>query len=123
MVNRRLVRRQDALKKTVGDATICEYFGQDVPTLGLATATLSGTFPPTSDAAWTVNETVDEMYFVLEGTGTIVYSDGESVDLEPGAAAHMPRGIRYRVTAARELRIVVATGPAWSAQQNKWVTD
>ena len=37
------------------------------------------------------------MYYVLEGTGKIIYQDGDSIRLEPESAVHNHRGLKYRV--------------------------
>jgi mannose-6-phosphate isomerase-like protein (cupin superfamily) len=61
------------------------------------------------------------MYYVPEGTGKIIYQDGDTIQLEPGSAAYMPRGLKYRVEDARGLRVVVPTELAWSADEHKVV--
>jgi mannose-6-phosphate isomerase-like protein (cupin superfamily) len=123
MAKKRIVRKHEASEKNVGGTVVRTYFLQTVPNLGLATATINGTYPPENEGTWAVNEGVDEMYYVLEGTGKIIYEDGDSIRLEPESAVHNPRGLKYRVEEARGLRVVVPTGPAWSADQHKWSAD
>jgi len=103
-----------------GDTVVRTYFLDTVPNLGLATATINGTYPPKNKGTWVINERVDEMYYVLEGTGTIIYQGGDTIQLELESAVCIPRGLKYRVEEARGLRVVVPTGPAWSADQHKF---
>ena len=119
----RIVRKHEASEKNVGDTAVRTYFLDEVPNLGLATATINGNYPPREEATWALNERVDEMFYVLEGTGKLVYQDGDTIELEAESAAYMPRGLKYRVEEARGLRVVVPTGPAWSADQRKWSAD
>ena len=123
MAQRRIVRKHEASEKGVGDTVVREYFVQIVPNLGLATATVNGTYPPENEGNWAINERVDEMYYVLGGAGKIIYQDGDTIQLEPESAAYIPRGLKYRVEEARDLRVVIPTGPAWSADQHKWCAD
>lgn len=123
MKESRLVKKDEANEKSFDGTVVKEYFLQTVPNLGLATATINGTYPPEKQGAWSVNEKIDEMYYVLEGTAKIIFQDGDILELEPESAAHIPLGLKYRVEEARGLRVVVSTGPAWSADQHKWSAD
>ena len=60
---------------------------------------------------------------MLEGTGNFICKDGETNQLEAESAVYIPPELRYRVEDARGLRIVVATVPAWSADQHKFCAD
>ncbi len=123
MTTERLISKTDATEVSVDGSRIREYYVQSVPNLGLATAVMNGTYPPQDKGVWACNESVDEMYYVLAGTATIVFQDGITVELQPESAVHLPLGLIYRVEDARRLHVVVATGPVWSAEQHKWSTD
>ena len=123
MTMRRIVRKHEASQVAISGTVVREYFSQTVPNLGLATATIEGTYPPKNKGTWAINERVDEMFYVLEGTGKIVYQDDVTIELEPESTVHFPCGMKYRVDEARNLRVVVATGPAWSLDQHKWLTE
>lgn len=123
MTTKRLIRKKEAQEVAVDDTVVQEYFSQTVPNLGLSTATMNGTYPPEHKGVWALNEHVDEMFYVLAGTAKIIFQDGETIELEPESAAHMPLGLKYRVEDAQGLRVVVATGPAWSPGQHKWTED
>lgn len=116
---KKIVHKHEASQKNVGSTIVRTYFLDTVPNLGLATATINGTYPPENSGTWALNERVDEMYYVLEGTAKIIYQDGDTIQVEPESAVYMPRGLKYRVEEARGLRVVVPTGPAWSADQHK----
>ncbi len=123
MMKKRLVSIQETNEISVGDTVIREYFSQSVPNLGLAVATINGTYPAAKVGNWALNVRIDEMFYVLDGTAKIIYQDGETIELKPESAAHIPLGIKYRVEEARGLRVVVSTGPAWSSDQHKFVRD
>jgi len=123
MKTKRMVRRREASEKTVGDTVVRTYFLKEVSKLGLASATMKRVYPPEPMGTWVVNERVEEMWYVIEGTGKIIYQDGHTFQLEPESAVYIPRGLKYRVEDARGLRLVVATGPAWSVDQHEFCTD
>jgi mannose-6-phosphate isomerase-like protein (cupin superfamily) len=123
MAEKRIVRKHEASEKNVGATVVRTYFLETVPNLGLATAAITGTYPPENEGTWAVNERVDEMYYVIEGSGKLIYQDRDTIQLEPESAVHIPRGLKYRLEEARGLRVVVPTGPAWSADQHKWSAD
>lgn len=120
MTTQRLVRREEAHEVPIDTTVVREYFAQVVSDLGLATATMNGTYPPEGKGTWAVNQRVEEIYYVLEGTAVVIYQDGERVHLEPGCAVYLPRGVKYRVEEARKLNVVVSTSPAWSPEQHVW---
>jgi mannose-6-phosphate isomerase-like protein (cupin superfamily) len=123
MTDRRIVRRDETREKRVGNSAVREYFGQTVLKLGLAAARLTGRYPPETEGAWALNERVEEMLYVVEGKGKLVFRDGEALALEPESAVHIPAGRRYRIEAAATLHVVISTAPAWSADQHKWSAD
>ena len=123
MQDKRIVFKGEAEEKEVGGSVVREYFVEQVPNLGLATALIRGTYPPEGEGTWAINEGVDEMYYVIDGTAKIVCKDGITINVEPQSAVHIPRSLKYRLEDAKDLRIVIATGPAWSADQHKWSID
>lgn len=48
----------------------------------------------------------DEVFVVLAGRGTVVFEDGEVVDLRPGVAVRLTAGERTTWTVTEELRKV-----------------
>lgn len=68
-----------------------------------------------------MNEQVDEMYYVLQGEGTIVYEDGCTITLKKDSAAYIPRGLKFRVENARDLEVVIPTGPACFERHHKYI--
>jgi mannose-6-phosphate isomerase-like protein (cupin superfamily) len=120
MKEKRIVLKGEASEKKVGGSVVREYFMQQVPNLGLATALIEGVYPPEGEGTWSINERVDEMHYVVDGTARIVYKDGLTFKIEPQSAVYIPRSVKYRLEDAKDLRIVIATGPAWSADQHKW---
>ncbi len=121
MKNTRLVCKDEANIVSKPGVVILEYFKQIIPNLGLATATINGTYPPENEGIWSINEQVDEMYYVLRGEGTMIYEDGRAITLKQNSAAYIPRGLKFRVESARDLEVVVPTGPAWSEGQHKYI--
>ena len=117
----RFIGDKDAAEKTVGASVVREYFTHQVPNLGLATAILRGTYPPKGEGKWAVNESVDEMYFVMSGTAIIEFEDDKVFNLKKHCGVHIPRGMKYHVVDAVDLNIVVCTGPAWHLEQHKWM--
>ncbi len=123
MTNKRLVKEDEAnVIDKLKNVTIKEYFPQITPNLGLATSIMKGNYPPEDEGIWTVNEKVDEMFYVLDGSAKIVYQDGEEINLVPKSAAYLPCGLKYRVE-TQDLHVVVPTGPAWSPEQHKFSDD
>jgi mannose-6-phosphate isomerase-like protein (cupin superfamily) len=116
-----VVRKHEASEKHVGSTAVRTY--PDTPNLGLAIATINGTYPPEDLGTWTYNALVEENWFVLEGTGNFICKVAETNQLEAESAVYIPPELRYRVEDARGLRIVVATVPAWSADQHKFCAD
>jgi mannose-6-phosphate isomerase-like protein (cupin superfamily) len=117
------VRKHEATDVNVGDNVIKKYFSEIVPDLGLATALINDFYPPSREEKWAINERVGEMYYVLEGTGKIIFQDGQTIDLDPECAVYITRGVKYRVEKARGLKIVVPTGHSWSNDHQKWIKD
>ena len=95
MTTKRLIRKNEVQEIAVDGTLVQEYFSQIIPNLGLSTATMNGTYPPKHKGAWAHNEGVDEMFYVLAGTGKIIFQDGETIELEPESAAYMPLGLKY----------------------------
>ena len=127
-MTRKIFRQSDVPEKQVGDNSVGitivkEYFSQVTPNLGLATATINGKYPPDKASVWAINEQVDEIYYVLEGTAKIIYQDGDEFEMKPGYAAYIPCGLKYRVEKANGLRVAISTGPAWLPDQHKWSKD
>jgi mannose-6-phosphate isomerase-like protein (cupin superfamily) len=55
----------------------------------------------------------EEIYFVLEGKGTLEL-DGESREVGPGDAALLPPGSWHQIRAATALRFLCCCAPAYS---------
>ena len=85
----RLIKKDEANKKVpfVG-IEINEYFTEQIPYLGLATARINGSYPPSSEAYWSINKRVDEMWYVLDGHANVIFEDGKDFKLEPGSVVH-----------------------------------
>lgn len=86
----------------------------DVPGGGLAHCTL----PPGGVSTAVRHRTVEELWYVVSGTGEMWRSLGEEetvVELEPGVGLNVPCGARFqfRATGDAPLQIVIATIPRW----------
>jgi mannose-6-phosphate isomerase-like protein (cupin superfamily) len=123
MNKKRIVQKDEASEKTVGSIVVRTYFLDISRHPGLATATINGPYPSKNKRTSVTNLRVEEIWRVIEGTGTIKYEDGERFQFGPESGVYIPHGLRYRVEEARDLRVVVSTGPAWSADQHKFCTD
>lgn len=110
-----LVLKTEANEISAGKAIIRQYFPQVLPTLDLSTVVIKGTHP--EDGGWLRNNIVDEMYFVISGTGRLLLGDGTCLDLIPESAALIHKGTKFRVEDAKDLYIVVITSPAWNIEQ------
>jgi hypothetical protein len=117
---KRLVRKDEANSDEISGIVVNEYFSGDVPSLGLAVASIEDSYPPRGKGYWAMNALVEEMYYVLEGTGTAVFGDGTKYRLVEDAAVYFPCGMKYRIEDAKGLRVVVTTGPAWTRDQHTW---
>jgi len=118
---RRRVREKKAHFETIGSTRVRELFSGLVPELGLATASIDGCYPPETEGIWAVNDRVEEYYYVTRGKGRLLFADGVTIKLRKGVAAHMPRGLGYRIEAARDLHAVVPTGRAWTPDQHRFI--
>lgn len=82
------------------------------------------------DFVWHAHEDTDEAFLVLEGTLRIDFSDG-SVELGAGQLFVVPKGMRHKPYAEREVKVllieprgVVNTGNAGgdrTAEQDVWI--
>ena len=80
---------------------------------------------------WHEHHDTDEAFIVIEGSMSIDFDDGSSVDLDEGEMYVVPRGVRHRPRAEAECRVmlvepkgVVNTGEADSeltAPNDEWV--
>jgi len=124
MEDTRLVQKDQARENAVGETVVMEYFTRaQVPNVGLATAVIKGAHPPEDKGSWAVNKRVDEIFYVIDGTATIVYKDGVAFEVGKQSAVYLPLGKKYRIEDAKDLRIVIATGPAWFPDQHEWSSD
>ena len=80
---------------------------------------------------WHEHHDTDEAFIVIEGSMSIDFDDGSSVDLDEGEMYVVPRGVRHRPCAESECKVmlvepkgVVNTGGADSeltAPNDEWV--
>ena len=80
---------------------------------------------------WHEHPDTDEAFIVIEGSMSIDFEDGSSVELESGEMYVVPRGVRHRPCAEAECRVmlvepkgVVNTGESDSeltAPNDEWV--
>ncbi|MCH2640509.1 MAG: cupin domain-containing protein [Candidatus Thalassarchaeum sp.] len=80
---------------------------------------------------WHEHPDTDEAFIVIEGSMSIDFEDGSSVDLDEGEMYVVPRGVRHRPCAESECKVmlvepkgVVNTGEADSeltAPNDEWV--
>ena len=80
---------------------------------------------------WHEHHDTDEAFIVIEGSMSIDFDDGSSVDLDEGEMYVVPRGVRHRPRAEAECRVmlvepkgVVNTGESDSeltAPNDEWV--
>ena len=80
---------------------------------------------------WHEHPETDEAFIVIEGSMSIDFEDGSSVDLDEGEMYVVPRGVRHRPCAESECKVmlvepkgVVNTGEADSeltAPNDEWV--
>ena len=80
---------------------------------------------------WHEHHDTDEAFIVIEGSMSIDFDDGSSVDLDEGEMYVVPRGVRHRPRAEAECRVmlvepkgVVNTGESVSeltAPNDEWV--
>ena len=68
-----VVRKHEASEKHVGNTAVTTYPDSN---LGLAIATINGTYPPEDKGRYTYNELVEEDWIVLEGTGNFYKAYG-----------------------------------------------
>jgi mannose-6-phosphate isomerase-like protein (cupin superfamily) len=64
------------------------------------------------------HQTVEELWFCLAGRGQLWRRSAETedtVDLEPGVASTIPRGVafQFRATGPESLEVVITTMPPW----------
>jgi mannose-6-phosphate isomerase-like protein (cupin superfamily) len=70
--------------------------------------------PPGRAVAAHHHRELEEIYYILSGTGTMTVG-GESRRVGPGDAIYVPRGSRHTLenTGAEPIRLLVACGPAF----------
>ena len=101
--------------KNIEGTIITEYFTDECPNLGLAVAQIDGEYPKDK---WACNQGVDEMYYVMQGNGNIIFEGQGTWELVPGTAVLIPKGTRFYVKGS--VKLVVPTSPAWTREQHKW---
>ena len=119
----RCITRGQAREVGPADHLVHEYYEQQVPEIGLATAVIEGDHPDDGGARWVRNDEVEEMLYVIRGRGQVRFADGEVVTLEPQVAVWIPRRTKFRYEGALGLEIVVATSPAWRPEQHVFSAD
>ena len=118
---KQLVLKTEANEIPAGNVTIRQYFPQILPTLDLSSALITGTHP--EKGGWLRNNGVDEMYFVISGTGRLLFGDGTCLELIPESAALIRKTTKFRVEEAKNLYMVVVTSPAWSPEQYEHLVE
>ena len=114
-----IVKKEAAKMKVNTPGTrVWEYFTNELTSLGLAVAEIDGFYP--SKEKWATNTDVDEMYYVMGGSGRITFEGKEPAKIEPGDAVLIPKSVKFRVE-GNALKIVVPTSPAWYAEQHKYI--
>jgi mannose-6-phosphate isomerase-like protein (cupin superfamily) len=80
------------------------------------------TMPPGFAPPPHIHHTQDEMFYILEGTATVMCGD-ETWDVAPGAFILLPRGKRhgFTVTSDVPLKIVEITSPALAMGFNHFI--
>ena len=92
------------------------------PLLELAGGSMAHcTLPPGAVALAVRHATVEELWYVLEGTGEVARRQGEReevVAVGPGACLSIPLGtsFQFRATGEGPLRLVLVTMPPWPGE-------
>ena len=76
---------------------------------------MNGTYPPENEGVWSMNEQIDEMYYVLQGEATIVHEDGCTITLGPRVCIIIPLGthFQFRSIGDEPLETIGVTMPSW----------
>jgi mannose-6-phosphate isomerase-like protein (cupin superfamily) len=109
-------RREAAPFTTADGSTIREFLNAGNSPLrnqSLAEATLE----PGQATTEHYHPRAEEIYFILEGRGTMRI-EGETREVEPGDAIAIPNGLRHKIwnSGAETLRFLCCCSPAYSHQ-------
>jgi mannose-6-phosphate isomerase-like protein (cupin superfamily) len=86
------------------------------------------TLPPGTVTRAVQHRTVEEVWFCASGAGQVWRREGEDeeiVDMEPGVALSIPRGIafQFRAGTGRALELVITTMPPWPGPDEAVAVD
>lgn len=109
-----LIKKSQSKKKTNFEQ--CFVWEYDFPSdnISFATAYINGRF---TDKGRVANAGCEEIYYVLDGSGTI-HSEFGDFKIEKGDLYHFKKGEKYW-SEGRELRLVLVNAPKWSSKQLK----
>lgn len=109
-----LVKKPDAKKKNISEQ--CSVWEYDLPSdnVSFATALINGRFP---DKGTVANMNCEEVYYVLNGYGTI-HSEFGDFNIEKGDIYHFKKGEKYW-SEGKHLELVLINSPKWSPEQLK----
>ncbi len=114
-----IVKKEAAkVKENAPGTRVWEYFTTELSSLGLAVAEINGVYPPKEK--WVCNTSVDEMYYVIGGTGYITFEGKQPSHIEEGDAVLIAKNTKFRVE-GKNLKIVVPTSPAWYPEQHIFI--
>lgn len=97
--------------------TVHEYGG--TPAIDGAVAEIDGRYP---DTGWVCNTQITELVYVLEGEGELIVQGGRAVKLAIGGLAVIEPNETYHFMGS-QLRILMASTPAWNPEQHKVIPE
>lgn len=108
-----IITSENTVAKTpYSGCTIWEYTF-DSKVLNIAKANITGRYPEHGKA---LNTLCEEVYYVLEGTGTMQIGDEVSV-VKKGDVCVIPKGLVYSIEG--NISLLIATSPPWSPEQHQ----
>lgn len=111
-----LFKKSDATQHTNSNSCIVKEYVPSDKDISFATATINGRYP---EVKRVINETSEEIYFVISGTGTI-HSEKGDYEINEGDFYHFDKGERYWVEGFK-LSLALINIPKWYPEQHKTV--
>lgn len=64
-------------------------------------------FEPGQSAGFHKHPIQDEIFYVVEGTGTITFEDRDDIPVEPGSVVFTPSGVVHGVETSKDQRLIL----------------
>ncbi len=113
-----LIKKEQRKEKQIAkEGTVWEYplLSKEI---GFAISKLNGRIP---DSGWMRNKVCNEIYFVVNGSGTLFIED-QKYKLKKGDVFPIEPGKKFYVL-AKNLQLVLPTAPAWYPEQWENIKD